>query len=1267
MLKSLFLFISFIALLWFGPRNIAERTADVNLIIQQNEAAGTISVLRADNKEVVLTQIAKADLRPYIHPVTSPDGKSTMTEFSPAHHKHQTGIYWGFTSVNGRNYFTNPGAGYWQRVSARVLEKSGPVVKWQTVYNLLDDKGTVVMTETQYWAMQHEDGRFLLSLEWRGEAKTDVTIAKYPYGGLFVRMPWKQGIDGDVINAARQRNQKAEGQAATWVDVGMKLDGREDRAHIAILDHPENKGYPHKWRVDDQMGVGPVPTHDADRVIKKGENEVIKHRLVIYTGQFNDIKLNEEWGKYTGKDPIWASIELWNVAKREAMDAKFLTPDEALKAMTFKDGFTANVYAAEPDITQPMAFCWDDRGRLWVAENRDYESRFTGYANDGNSRILILEDTDHDGKADKKTVFADGIPFPAALAVGFDGVFVGAPPNLLYIPDRNHDDKADMADIEVRLTGWGIRDRHETLNSFHWGPDGWLYGCQGFATPSRIRKPEGKGKLFKHKDPFPEDEILKGPGVDINGGVWRYHPTKDKFEVVAHGLSNPWGIDYDAKGQIFITACVIPHLWYIIPGGIYLRQGGQHFNPYTYTDIQTITDHSHRSAHGGASIYQSDAYPIEQHGRIFMANIHEHAILTDILTPKGSGFVGSHGDDLMSANNAQWVGFSTTIGPDGDLYVLDWHDADICGGSVLNKETGRIYRVSPKQSLAKNFTGRYSDLNKMSDRQLVNLQTSPSDWHSRRARVILQNRAFKGKLKKNTQDELRRIYDENTNVDYRLRAFWALYVTNGLGIKDLEEAMDDKNEYIRGWAIQMAWESGAVQASTIARFEHLALMDPSPVVRLYLAAALQRIDADKRWNIAASLSQCEGDENDHNLPKMLWYGIEPLVAKDADRALSLAANSKLSIIKKFTARRAVDADAINTLVTWFGKQPKADIVMLEGTRDALEGRTDLKTPSNWKDTYTRLQRQNDKVKQLSTEIAQYFGDTEAANQFFATMRDKTAPADKRRKALLALSAQQRPELIKELPGLLSDDVLRNDAIRAIASFEDEKLGQHLLSMYPKLNQKDKDDAIQTLASRPKYGWILTQAIKNKTIEKRDIPAGTARQLRRVVGSGFVEIWGPIDQLPSNEIAYKKYRELLTPKALENADLKKGHEIFLRTCGACHKMYGEGGTIGPDLTGSNRQKVDYLLFNVLEPSGEIQDDYKLVVITTRDGRTYSGNIAAENERQVTMRIVGQEAAVINKSNIQSREVMPISMMPTGLFQNLSDKEVIDIVGYLSKTK
>ncbi|GAA4407000.1 hypothetical protein GCM10023187_27110 [Nibrella viscosa] len=1268
MLRPLLLFASLmlISISWISLKPgqyTVPVAADSLLLIRQNEQAGTIAVFRQGGNEPIVTQNAKADFRPYLHPIVAPDGKGLLTEYSPGHHKHQTGLYWGFTRVNGRDYFHNPQGSHWRRVSAKVLQASGPEVKWQTVYDLFDDKGNAVLTETQTWSMRAQNGTYLLDLEWAGEAKTDVTIGKYDYGGLFLRMPWKEGINGEVINAARQRNEKAEGQRAMWVDVGMQVEGRNDLAHIAIFDHPDNKGYPQYWRVDGQLGIGPARARMADWTIKKGDTEVIKHQLVVYTGTLNDVELTETWSRFSGQNSTYA---LWGIAQQEGRSAKFLSPAEAVANMTVKDGYQVNVWASEPMMTQPMAFCWDDRGRLWIAENRDYESRGRGFSNAGNSRILILEDTDHDGKADSKKVFMEGIAFPAAIAVGFDGLFLGAPPNLLFVPDKNGDDKADMDDIEVRLTGWGIRDRHETLNSLHWGPDGWLYGLQGFATPSKVSKPKGKGKLYRHKDPFPEN-ILTGEGVDINGGVWRYHPTKDRFEVVAHGFSNPWGIDYDSKGQLLMSACVIPHLWHVIPGGIYHRQGGQHFNPYVYNDIKTIADHRHRSAHGGARVYQSDAFPKEQQGRIFMANIHEHGVLSDILERKGSGFVGHHGDDFMMANNAQWVGFSMEVGPDGGLYVLDWHDADICGNEVVNGETGRIFRITPKQSLAGNWKGRYDDLTKMTDQQLVALQTNPSDWHARRARTILQNRAVKGKLARKTHEQLRAIFQTNANPDWRLRAMWALHVTGGFTPTDLFKSLSDKDEYVRAWAIQLLCEDKAPSAEAVAAFTRMAKDDPSPVVRLYLASALQRVDPTAAWQLSEQLAMHKEDAEDHNLPKMLWFGMEPLVKVNPARALELAGRCDIPMIANFTARRAVDADAMDVLVAALDKAPKMQTAMLEGMRDGMEGRYDLKAPANWAAVYAKLKNGNGRTAQLATDLAQRFGDTEAVQKAMTTLKDKNAPLEQRRQALQLVTNRKWQELASELPALLSDPALRVDAIRSIAAFDSESLGKLLLSRYKDFTAAEKLQAVQTLSSRPRYGWMLTQSLKNNDIPKRDVPPYVARQLLRVVGSGFVEVYGPIEQSGTDERAYAKYQRLLTAKAVSGADPVKGHSVFQRTCGSCHKMYGEGGIIGPDLTGSNRANLDYLLFNVLNPSGDIQDDYKMVVITTRDGRTYSGNVIGENERQVTMRVVGQDPVVLSKAAIQSREVTPVSLMPSGLFDSLTDAEVLDLVSFLRTTE
>ena len=1263
MSRLFLIFLSVLLVASCKPKNSTVGEVDlagpVSLRLVHDQNAGEIKVYRGGGDAPIVTQNAKPDFRPYLHPIVAPDGKGVLTEYSPGHHKHQTGLYWGFTRVNGRDYFHNPSGDYWTRVSAELVQDTGKTVKWRTVYDLLDENGSAVLRETQNWSMREEGGKFFLDLEWRGEGQTDVTIGKYDYGGLFLRMPWREGIEGGVVNAARQRDERAEGQAALWVDVGMKVDGRDDLAHIAIFDHPDNEGYPQPWRVDGQLGIGPARARAGDWKIPAGETEIIKHQIVVYTGPLDDVELTETWSDYSGAGPY----ALWQVAQQEGREAKFLTPDDAVNAMTLIDGYKANVWASEPMMTQPMAFCWDDRGRMWIAENRDYESRGDGFSNAGDSRILILEDTDRDGVADSRKVFMEGLAFPAAIAVGFDGLYVGAPPNLLFIPDKNKDDVADENDIKVLLTGWGIQDRHETLNSLHWGPDGWLYGLQGFATPSKVHKPEGKGKLYKHNDPFPDD-ILEGEGVDINGGVWRYHPTKDRFEVVAHGFSNPWGIDYDAKGQFIMSACVIPHLWHVVPGGIYHRQGGQHFNPYIYSDIRTITDHTHRSAHGGARVYLSDAFPESQRGRVFMANIHEHAVLSDVLERKGSGFVGHHGDDFLVANNAQWVGFSMEIGPEGGVYVLDWHDGDICGKEVLNQETGRIFRIMPEKSLAENWEGRYGDLQKLSDKELADLQTSRSAWHARRARVILQSRAAKGKLSADAYDALRKIYASHSNDDWRLRAMWTLHVTNGFRPGELTDALRSEDEYIRAWAIQLLCEDKSPGEKALNEFARMAEEDTSPVVRLYLASAIQRVSKNAAWEIAEALASHGEDTEDHNLPKMIWFGMEPLVGEDPARGLALAAQTDIPLVAEYTARRSVDADAIEAVIAALERKPKTLVSMLGGMRDGLEGRHDLTAPGGWASVYAELKRSEGEVASLAMEIAQLFGDTEAARQSLASLKDKDVAIDVRRKALISLAAQQRPELLNELPALLDDRNLRIDAIRAIAGYDDERIGNLLMKKYPQFNADEKREAVLTLSSRPRYGRMLTGALKEKTIPKSEVPVYVARQLRRVVGSGFVETWGPIDELPASEnAAYNKYQRLLTNEALAKASPQRGKVLFQRTCGSCHTMFGEGAKIGPDLTGSNRTNISYILSNVLNPSEEIQDDYKMVVVTTRDGRTYSGNVVGENSRQITLRVVGQDAVVINKSEVQSKEVTDVSMMPPGLFDQLREEEVLDLVSYL----
>jgi putative heme-binding domain-containing protein len=351
----------------------------------------------------------------------------------------------------------------------------------------------------------------------------------------------------------------------------------------------------------------------------------------------------------------------------------------------------------------------------------------------------------------------------------------------------------------------------------------------------------------------------------------------------------------------------------------------------------------------------------------------------------------------------------------------------------------------------------------------------------------------------------------------------------------------------------------------------------------------------------------------------------------------------------------------------FNKKDKNQILMLEGMRDGLEGRFDLKAPKNWPAIYAKLKRSKGKTEMLANQIAQRFGDTEVLEKSLSTLKNKNATNTSRMQAIRDISIRKGEALIELLPDLIHTPALRIEVIQAIANYDAEKLGELLLSEYQHFNTSEKQQAILTLSSRPRYGWLLTQALKEQKIPKKDIPAYSARQLLRVVGSGFIEVWGPIEQEPSLAKAYNKYHKVITDKALTSADAKRGEVLFQVVCGSCHKMYDKGGDIGPDLTGSNRGNLDYLLFNVLNPSGEIQDDYKLVVVTTRDGRTYSGNVVSENERQLTLRRVDQEAAIILKSDIQSREVQPTSLMPSGLFDPLEESEVLDLVKYMQTFK
>ncbi len=575
-----------------------------------------------------------------------------------------------------------------------------------------------------------------------------------------------------------------------------------------------------------------------------------------------------------------------------------LSAKEAAKVMTTRAGFTVKSAASEPAIVRPISFTIDEKGRLWVAEAHTYPVRAP--EGEGKDRILIFEDSDGDGTLDNRKVFMEGLNLISAIEVGMGGVWLGSAPNLLFIPvDKKNDKPAGPP--QIVLDGWGLQDTHEMLNSFRWGPDGWLYGTHGVFSHSNVGRPGA-----------PDSERTK-----LDGGVWRYHPTKKRFELFSEGTSNPWGIDFNDYGHSFITVCVIPHMFQAIQGARYQRQAGSHFNPYTYDDIKQIGDHVHwvgnrgphagnfRSnsaggghAHAGAMIYLgSEQWPSEYRNNIYMNNIHGSRVNVDRLARKGSGYVASHGEDFLLTNDnwSQWLNFRYDAS--GSVFVIDWYDKNQCHSSnpdVHQKTMGRIFKISHETDKWVKI-----DLSKAKDAELVNYQLHPNEWYVRTSRLILQERGPNKKVHK----ALKNILNTNPDVSRQLRALWTLHVTGGLQEQELIKLLDHNSEYLRSWAIQLLAEDKALSATALKRFAELGKNDTSALVRLYLASAIQRTAPENRWETLEALLQRSEDSTDQNLPLMLWYALEPAVPTNVKRATELAERTKLPHVLPFTIQR----------------------------------------------------------------------------------------------------------------------------------------------------------------------------------------------------------------------------------------------------------------------------------------------------------------------------------------------------------------------------
>lgn len=921
--------------------------------------------------------------------------------------------------------------------------------------------------------------------------------------------------------------------------------------------------------------------------------------------------------------------------------------EEAARTMQLPPGFKCVVFAAEPDVQQPIGMAWDSKGRLWVAECYTYAENPDRWDTKLRDRIIILEDKDGDGRHDERKVFWDQGSYLTSVEIGYGGVWVLQDGTLSFIADKNGDDIPD-GEPEVLLDGFNTKTiGHNIVNGLRWGPDGWLYGRHGITDTSAVGAPG-----------TPSEKRVR-----MNCAIWRYHPTRKVLEVVAHGGTNSWGHDWNSDGELFMINTVIGHLWHVIPGAYYRRMFGTHLNPYVYEIIEQTADHFHWDtgaekwsdirggisnktkelggghAHVGMLIYQGGLWPKEYHGTVMTCNLHGNRINVDRLERQGCGYVGRHAPDFMQAQDTWFRGIDLLTGPDGNVFVADWSDSGEChDNDGVHRTSGRIYKIvygEPKKAEPINVAA-------MKDEALVKLLVSENNWWSRSAQHILFERKY-----------------SHLQID-----------------KNKSPSEADKTKVLRDLA-----ESGAPLIRSACE---LYAKDSSGLVRLAVASLLQRLPLEARWPIATALSQREEDANDRQQPLMIWYGIEPAVAADPMKGVEFIASAKIPTVRRLVARRIAEdieknLTAVDALVALMMKAEAIRGDVLAGIAAGLDGFSTAKKPKGWDELASRLARQSKESGAAnapnpnSAELAHInslsliFGSGRATDELIAIVKNAEGDANARRNAFTSLTRGSSPELFTLVRSLINDKVLGTAARHALAAYDDPSIPKALLSPWPQRSEEQQAATVTTLTSRASYAHALLDAVKTGRISKNIITPYQARAIRSLndtdLTAKLTEVWGELRDTPEAKNAeLAEWSAKLTPELLAQGDAAKGKTLFAAACAACHKLYGEGGQLGPDLTGSDRHKLTYLLENILDPSAIVPADYRMTVFQLKDGRTLTGVIPEQTERVLTIQ-TPSEKLTVEKSQITSQQQLSVSLMPEGLLNALGAEQVTHLFKYL----
>jgi putative membrane-bound dehydrogenase-like protein len=965
--------------------------------------------------------------------------------------------------------------------------------------------------------------------------------------------------------------------------------------------------------------------------------------------------------------------------------AQGFAPKEALRRMKLAPGLEVRLVASEPLVRQPVALEFDDRGRLWVIQYLQYPNpaglkrvkvdRFSRTIYDrvpeppprgpkGADRITILESVDAKGRAQKARDFVRGLNLASGLAFGHGGVFVLQAPYLLFYPDRNRDDVPD-SDPKVLLKGFGLEDASAVANSLTWGPDGWLYGCQGTTVTSRIN------------------------GIEFQQGIWRYHPVTRKFELFCEGGGNCWGLDFDRHGNLFYSTNYGGYtMVHGVQAAYYWKQFGKHgalHNSYAYGYFDHVPHRNFRGGHVtvGGIIYQGDSLPRRFRGKYIAADLLGHAIYWHDLTAHGSTFHSAHGGELLLANDTWFAATDLTTGPDGSLFVADWYDrrtAHPDPDADWDRSNGRVYQVLARGT--RPYSGK--DLRRLSSKQLVDLLNYPNDWFVRKARRILADRRDRAVIA-----PLQKLVLSTRDDQLALQALWALYVSDGFDDSLAEKTLGHRSPHVRSWTVRLLGDAGQVSRTLSRRLIDLAGSEPEVVVRCQLACTAKRLPAADGLPIVEAILRRNLDGRDAYMPLLLWWAVEQHALAGRKRILKFFASPEAwknpliqsAILGRLARRYGAEGSpaGYTACARLLASAPTtADRERLltaldQGIQDgaALANKSsprESELPPALAKELARLW-QPDTTQVTLIQLLARLGNQPAHDRAVTLAADPKTRLETRLAVLQVLGDSGKGSCVRSLLRLLGDrepEAVQAASLGALARFDRPEVAAALLRTWPRLGAHLRARSLDLLLSRKSSVLLFLQAVDQGRVDKKEVPIDKVQPIAlfkdRRLDALVRKHWGSV-QASTPEEKLAEVRRLHNDLRAGTGDLVRGRLLFQKHCATCHRLFNEGEQVGPDLTHANRKDRDYLLVSIVDPSAVIRKEYLSYRVQTTDGRMLTGLVVDQGAAAITLVDAKNKRTTITRDKIEEMEPLPVSLMPEDLLKPLKPKELRNLFRYL----